>query len=67
MNYYYYKLVFAILVSLPNPKVVAAINTVVATAFSGILFNFFYYNLSSKYITKPYRKYYSKLINGLSI
>ena len=27
-------------------------------AFSGILFNFFYYNYSSNYITEPYRKYY---------
>jgi len=35
-----YKLVFTILVLLPNPKVVAAVNGVVATAFSGILFNF---------------------------
>ena len=30
----------AILVLLPNPKVVAAVNAVVAIAFSSILFNF---------------------------
>jgi len=34
------ELVSAILVSLPNPKVVAAVNGVVMAAFSGILFNF---------------------------
>ena len=48
---------------LPNLKVVATIDAVVAAAFSGILFNFFYYNCGSKYITKPYRKYYSGLVN----
>jgi len=62
-----YELVFTILVSLPNPKVVAAVNGVVAATFSSILFNFFYYNLGSKYITKPCRKYYGKLINRLYI
>jgi len=36
----YYKLVSAILVSLPNLKVVAAVNSVIAGAFSSILFNF---------------------------
>ena len=53
----------AILVSPLVPKVVAAINSVVVSAFAGvvtsafssILFNFFYYNLGSNYITKPYR------------
>ena len=53
--------------SLPNPNIVAAVNGVVATAFSGMLFNFFYYNLGSKCITKPYRKYYGRLVNGLGI
>ena len=43
------------LVSLPNPKVVAAVNGVVTAAFSGILFDFFYYNRSSNYITTPSR------------
>ena len=43
-----------ILVSLLIPKVVIAVGGVVVGAFSGILFNF-YYNRSSKYITKPYR------------
>jgi len=54
-------------VLLPNPKVVATIDAVVATAFSGMLFNFFYYNLSSKCVIKPCRKYYDRLINGLGI
>ena len=49
------------------PKVVAAINSVVTGAFGGILFNFLYYNCGSKYIIKPYRKYYSGLANGLGI
>jgi hypothetical protein len=49
-----YKLLL-ILVSLPIPKVVTTINGVVTTAFGGILFDFFYYNLSSNYITIPYR------------
>jgi uncharacterized membrane protein YeiH len=44
-----------ILVSPPNPKVVAAVNSVVTTAFGGILFDFFYYNRSSDYITIPSR------------
>jgi len=47
------------LVSPPNPKVV--------TALDSILFNFLNYNLSNKYIIKPYRKYYGGLINGLGI
>ena len=49
------------------PKVVAAVNGVMTSAFGGILFYFFYYNLSSNYITEPYRKYYGGLINGLGI
>jgi hypothetical protein len=44
-----------ILVSPPNPKVVAAVNSVVTAAFSGILFNFFYRNHNSNYITTPSR------------
>ena len=52
---------------LPNPKVVAAVDAVVAAAFSGILFDFFYYNLGSKCVIKPYRKYYGGLINRLGI
>ena len=43
----------------PNPNIVAAVNGVITTAFSSILFNFFYYNLSSKY--------YGRLINRLGI
>jgi hypothetical protein len=44
-----------ILVSPSNPKVIAAGNGVITTAFSGILFDFFYYNRSSDYITTPSR------------
>jgi hypothetical protein len=56
-----------ILVSLLIPKVVATVNGVITSAFSGILFDFFYYNRSSNYIIEPYRKYYGGLINGLGI
>ena len=48
-------------------KVVAAVDSVVTSAFGGILFNFLYYNYSSNYITKPYREYYSGFLNGLGI
>ena len=50
-----------------DPKVVAAVNSVVTGAFGSMLFNFFYYNLGSNYITEPCRKYYSKFLNGLDI
>jgi hypothetical protein len=50
-----YELVSSILVSLPNLKVVAAVNSVVTSAFSGMLFDFFYRNRSSNYIIIPYR------------
>ena len=46
-----------------DPKVVTAVNSVVTGAFSGMLFNFFYYNLGSNYITEPYREYYSGFLN----
>ena len=55
------------LVLLLVPKVVTTVNSVVTSAFSGILFDFFYYNYSSKYIMGPCRKYYGGLINGLGI
>ena len=48
------------LVSPPKPKVVTTINGVVVAAFSSILFNFFYYNLSSNYIIEPYSRYYGR-------
>ena len=48
-------------------KVVAAVDSVVTGAFSGILFNFFYYNLGSNYIIEPYREYYSRFLNRLGI
>ena len=55
------------LISSLIPKVVTAINSVITGAFGGILFNFLYYNYGSKYVTKPYRKYYGGLVNGLGI
>jgi hypothetical protein len=55
------------LVSLPNFDIIAAVDSVVVCAFGGILFNFLYYNRSSNYITKPYRKYYGGPINKLGI
>jgi hypothetical protein len=62
-----YKLVSIMLTSLPNLKVVAAVNSVVTTAFSGILFDFFYYNYGSDYITEPSRDTIVGSINGLGI
>jgi hypothetical protein len=55
------------LVSLPNLNIIATVNGVMVYAFGGILFDFFYYNHGSNYITKPYRKYYDRLINRLGI
>ena len=49
-----------------NLKVIAANISVIVSAFSGILFNFFYYNYSSNYITEPYRKYYGSVTDALS-
>jgi len=60
-------LLLYILVFPPNPKVVITVDSVIVTILGGILFNFLYYNLSSKYIIKPYRKYYGRLINRLGI
>ena len=48
-------------------KVVTAVNSVVTSAFGGMLFNFFYYNHSSNYITEPCRKYYGGFLNRLGI
>jgi hypothetical protein len=44
-----------ILVSPPNPKVIAAVNSVVTATLGGILFDFFYRNRSSNYVTTPSR------------
>ena len=52
--------VSAILVSPPKPKVVATVDGVVVAAFGGILFDSFYRNLSSNYVTEPSRKYYGR-------
>ena len=46
------------LVSPPKPKVVVAVISVIVDAFSGILFDFFYRNYGSNYITEPGRNYY---------
>jgi len=49
------------LVSPPKPKVVAAVDSIVtSTSFGSILFNFFYRNRSSNYITEPYSSYYGR-------
>jgi hypothetical protein len=50
-----YKSSLLILVSPPVLKVVAAVNSVITAALGGILFNFFYRNYSSNYITTPGR------------
>ena len=41
--------------------------SVVIGAILGSILSAIYYNYSSNYITKPYRKYYGRLINGLGI
>ena len=41
---------------LVGPNVVSAVDSVVTGTFGGILFNFFYRNCGSEYITEPYRK-----------
>ena len=46
------------LVSVPDLNVVTTANGIVVAAFGGMLFNFFYRNYSSNYITEPCRKYY---------
>ena len=51
----------------PDPNIVTTVNGVVTSAFGGMLFNFFYYNYGSNYITEPYRKYYGRFLNGLGI
>ena len=51
----------------PNFEVVTTINGVITSALGSMLFNFLYYNLSSNYIIKPYRKCYGGLINRLGI
>jgi hypothetical protein len=62
-----YESASAMLVSSPNLNVVATVDGVVVCAFGGILFDFLYYNRSSNYITKPYRKYYNRPVNKLGI
>ena len=43
---------------------VTTIDSIVTSAFSGILFDFFYYNLSSNYIINPYRNTTVKSLIG---
>jgi len=47
------------LVSPPNPKIVTTVDGVITGCLGSMLFNFFYRNRSSKYITEPYSSYYS--------
>ena len=47
------------LVLVPDLNAVAAVVSVIVSAFGGMSFDFFYRNYSSNYITEPYRKYYS--------
>jgi uncharacterized membrane-anchored protein YitT (DUF2179 family) len=61
------KSALAMLVSSPNLNIVAAIDGVIVYAFSGILFDFLYYNRGSDCVTKPYRKYYDRPVNKLGI
>jgi len=42
-------------VSPPVLKVIAAVNSVITAALGGMLFNFFYRNCGSDYITTPSR------------
>ena len=51
----------------PKPKVIPTVVGVATYSLGSILFDFFYYNYSSKYITEPYRKYYGGLVNRLGI
>jgi hypothetical protein len=46
------------LTSLLVLKVVTAVDNVITGALGGILFDFFYRNYSSNYITEQYREYY---------
>jgi hypothetical protein len=55
------------LVSSPNLNIVATVDGVIVCAFSGILFDFLYYNRSSNCVMKPYRKYYDGPVNKLGI
>jgi len=50
-----YKSVSSILVSPLVLEVIAAVNSVITAAFSGILFDFFYRNRSSNCVITPYR------------
>ena len=45
---------------MPDLNVAAAVIGVVVGAFSGILFNFFYRNCSSDYVTGPSSEYYGE-------
>ena len=55
------------LVSLPDLNIITTVDGVIVCAFSGILFDFLYYNYSSDCITKPYKKYYDGPVNELGM
>jgi hypothetical protein len=48
----------AVIISLLILKVVTTVDGVITSAFSSILFNFFYRNYSSNYVIERYREYY---------
>ena len=50
-----------------SPYKLDVLGIIVITPFSGILLLYIYYDYSSEYIIKPYRKYYSGLIIGPGI
>ena len=55
------------LVSPPNvvaSKVVTVVSVITSALGSIVLTYFYYYNLSSNYITEPYSRYYGRLIIG---
>ena len=62
-----YKSLSSILVSPLNSKAVTTVDGFVTSALCSMFINFFYYNYSSNYIIKPYRKCYGRLINRLDI
>ena len=63
----YNPLLSYILVSPPNiitPKVITVVSVITSALGGIVLIYFYYYNLSSNYITEPYSRYYGRLIIG---
>ena len=52
---------------LVSPCELDVLGIVIMAYFGGILFAIFYYDRSSEYMTKPYGKCHSGLLNGLGI